>query len=233
MNFIKIILLLFFCLFLEFKSSAQKIQWASKIISVSSEYSDPLLGNEYKAIHALGRPSKYPKFSNSPSSWQSLTPDNPNGEYIIVAFDTIQYLKQVAIFENFGAGSIVKVEALDENNKIYNVKEFVNGYAKSNGQVTYVNLVKPTSFKVRAIKISFNSSRVIGFSQIDAIAISESDVPIEESIKLQAEPNANYFKENMGPSINSIYNEICPVVSPDGKKLYFTRWKHPENLGKD
>ena len=122
MKFSKIILLLFFCLFLEFQSSAQKIQWASKIISVSSEYSDPLLGNEYKAIHALGRPSKYPKFTNSPSSWQSLTPDNPTGEYIIVGFDTIQNVKQVAIFENFGAGSIVKIDALDENNKIYTLK---------------------------------------------------------------------------------------------------------------
>lgn len=233
MNFIKIFFLFFFCLFLEFKSSAQKIQWASKLISVSSEYADPLLGNEFKAIHALGRPSKYPKFSNSPSSWQSLTPDNPSGEYIIVAFDTIQYVKQVAIFENFGAGSIVKVDALDENNKIYNLKEFASGYAKSSGQVTYVNLLKPTSYKVRAIKISLNSNRVVGFSQIDAIAISESDVPMEESIKLRDEPNATYFKENMGSTINSIHNEICPVVSPDGKKLYFTRWKHPDNLGKD
>jgi len=233
MKFSKIILLLFFCLFLAFKNSAQKIQWASKIISVSSEYSDPLLGNEYKAIHALGRPSKYPKFANSPSAWQSLTPDNPAGEYIIVGFDAIQNVKQVAIFENFGAGGIVKIDALDENNKIFTLKEFSFGYAKSNGQVTYVNLPKLTSFKVRAIKISINSDRVPGFSQIDAIAISESDVPIEESIKLQEEPNATYFKENMGTSINSIYNEICPVVSPDGKRLYFTRWKHPDNLGKD
>ena len=206
MKFSKIILLLFFCLFLEFQSSAQKIQWASKIISVSSEYTDPLLGNEYKAIHALGRPSKFPKFTNSPSSWQSLTPDNPSGEYIIVGFDTIQNVKQVAIFENFGAGSIVKIDALDENNKIYTLKELTNGYAKSNGQITYVNLAKLTSFKVRAIKIALNSNRVNGFSQIDAIAISESDIPIEESIKLQDEPNATYFKENMGSAINSVHN---------------------------
>lgn len=233
MKFIKIIFLLFFCLNLEYKISAQKIQWASKIISVSNEYTDPLLGNEYKAIQAIGRPSKYPKFANSPSSWQTLIPDNPNGEYIIVGFDSLQTIKQVAIFENYGAGSIVKIDALDENNKIYNLKEFQIAYAKSNAQVTYVNLTKLTSFKVRAIKISFNSLRVIGFSQIDAIAISDADVPIEESIKLKDEPNASYFKENMGQNINSIYNEICPVVSPDGKKLYFTRWKHPDNFGKD
>ena len=163
MKFIKIILLLFFYLILEFNSSAQKIQWATKIISVSSEYDDPLLGNEYKAIQALGRPSKYPKFANTPSSWQTLTPDNPNGEYIIVGFDSLEYIKQVAIFENYGAGSVVKIDALDENNKIYPLKEFPAGYAKSNGQITYLNLAKLTSFKVRAIKVAFNSNRVIGF----------------------------------------------------------------------
>jgi hypothetical protein len=212
---------------------AQKIQWASKIISVSSEYTDPLLAKEFKAIHVLGRPSKYPKFQNSPSAWQSLTPDNPAGEYIIVGFDTTQIVKQVAIFENFGAGSISRIDALDNNNKLYLLKEFPSPYAKANGQVTYVQLPVSTPYKVRGIKISMNSERIKGFSQIDAVAISDEDKSVEESVRLVPEPNAMYFKENLGNAINSAYNEICPVVSPDGKKIYFTRWKHPDNLGKD
>ena len=89
--------------FVLFDMTAQSVQWASKVISFSSEYSDPLLGKEYRALHILGRPSKYPKFAASPSAWQSLTPDNPNGEYLIVAFDSLKQIKQVAIFENFGA----------------------------------------------------------------------------------------------------------------------------------
>ncbi len=212
---------------------AQNIQWASKIISFSSEYTDPLLSKEFKAIHILGRPSKYPKFQNSPSAWQSLTPDNPTGEYIIVGFDTTQFVKQVAIFENFGAGSISRIDALDDNNKLYLLKEFPAGYAKANGQVTYVQLPNQTNYHVRGIKISMNSERIKGFSQIDAVAVSDADKSIEESIRLLPESNANYFKENLGININSAYNEICPVVSPDGKKIFFTRWKHPDNLGKD
>ena len=228
------ILVFFTCLFSNIHEMlAQKIQWASKVISFSSEYTDPLLGKEFKAIHALGRPSKYPKFLNSPSAWQSLTPDNPNGEYIIVAFDSAQTVRQVAIFENFGAGSIVRVDALDENNKLYLLKEFPANYAKANGQVTYINLLNPSPTKFRAIKISMNSERVVGYSQIDAVSISDSEKPIEESIRLIPDPNATYFKENLGVNINSAYNEICPVVSPDGKKLFFTRWKHPDNIGKD
>jgi outer membrane protein OmpA-like peptidoglycan-associated protein len=218
-------------LFAQFYSLGQSVLWASKVVAFSSEYSDQLLGREFRAIHALGRPSKYPKFANTPSAWQSLTPDSPSGEYLIVSFDSIKQLKQVVVFENFGAGSITRVEAFDENNKLYLLKEFSANYAQANGQITRIKLNSLTPFRVKSIKITLNSERVKGFSQIDAIAVSDEDKPIEESISLEKDANAYLVKENLGLSINSKFNEICPVVSPDGKSLYFTRWKHPENLG--
>lgn len=218
-------------IFISLPSLAQKVKWASQIISVSSEYKDPLLGKEYRALHALGRPSKFPKMAASPSAWQSMTPDSPDGEYLLVGFDTTMAVKQVAIFENSGAGSIISVDGLDQNNKIYPLRTFAPGYALSSSQVTYIRLPSKTSFKLKGIKISFNSLRVKGYSQIDAIGISDSDEPIENSLKLNSDANAFQARENLGNAINSKFNEICPVVSPDGQKLYFTRWKHPDNLG--
>jgi hypothetical protein len=220
-------------IFISLPSLAQKVKWASQIISVSSEYKDPLLGREYRALHALGRPSKFPKMSSTPSAWQSMTPDSPDGEYLLVGFDTTMAVKQVAIFENSGAGSIISVDGLDQNNKIYPLRTFAPGYALSSSQVTYFRLPSKTSFKLKGIKISFNSLRVKGYSQIDAIGISDSDEPIENSLKLNADANAFQARENLGNAINSKFNEICPVVSPDGQKLYFTRWKHPDNLGEN
>jgi outer membrane protein OmpA-like peptidoglycan-associated protein len=38
-------------------------------------------------------------------------------------------------------------------------------------------------------------------------------------------------KENLGPSINSSYDEVLPVISADGKTLYFVRKDCPENFG--
>ncbi|GAB2802441.1 OmpA family protein [Rhabdobacter roseus] len=35
--------------------------------------------------------------------------------------------------------------------------------------------------------------------------------------------------ENLGKTINSEYNEIAPVIAPDGKTLYFARISHPQN----
>lgn len=37
-------------------------------------------------------------------------------------------------------------------------------------------------------------------------------------------------KENLGRSINTQYSEHWPVISPDGKTLYFLREGHPDNL---
>jgi outer membrane protein OmpA-like peptidoglycan-associated protein len=39
------------------------------------------------------------------------------------------------------------------------------------------------------------------------------------------------IKENLGTNINTKYAELNPIISADGKTLYFTRRNHPENLG--
>lgn len=35
--------------------------------------------------------------------------------------------------------------------------------------------------------------------------------------------------ENLGKSVNTEYNEISPIISPDGKTIYFSRVSHPQN----
>ncbi len=37
-------------------------------------------------------------------------------------------------------------------------------------------------------------------------------------------------KENLGPAVNSAYDEVYPLISPDGKTLYFVRKGHPDNI---
>ena len=49
-------------------------------------------------------------------------------------------------------------------------------------------------------------------------------------ILLQAKP-ATEKKENLGPGVNSRWDERAPVIAPDGKILYFTRGNHPGNTG--
>lgn len=37
--------------------------------------------------------------------------------------------------------------------------------------------------------------------------------------------------ENLGTNVNTEYSEVAPVISPDGKTLFFARKGHPDNLG--
>ena len=39
----------------------------------------------------------------------------------------------------------------------------------------------------------------------------------------------NSAQINLGRNINSSYSEVGPVISPDGKTLYFHRNNHPDN----
>ncbi len=50
----------------------------------------------------------------------------------------------------------------------------------------------------------------------------------QQGQKIQA-PQHLYATEKMSAAINSPYPEINPVISPDGKTLYFVRENHPEN----
>lgn len=37
--------------------------------------------------------------------------------------------------------------------------------------------------------------------------------------------------ENLGPTVNSPSNEMQPIITPDGKTLWFCRENHPDNMG--
>ncbi len=52
-----------------------------------------------------------------------------------------------------------------------------------------------------------------------------------QSINLVANINPIYKKKNLGNTINSVYSEIAPIISPDGKTLYVARQNHPDNYG--
>lgn len=48
-------------------------------------------------------------------------------------------------------------------------------------------------------------------------------------LKYPGKPENSPEREHLGSNINSKYSELVPVVSPDGKTLYFIRVGHPDN----
>lgn len=216
--------------FIGFNTFSQKVYWASKVVAYSSEYSDAESNSENRAIQALGRPNKVP-FGKSACAWQPLIQDNElQDEFLIVSFDTLMPISQIAIVQNYGQGCITKVEVFDEYNNLRPIWTNNNPPSADIGKT--LNLTFPlTKYNVRSVKVMLNTARVRGWNQIDAIGISQSETPIRATIRIADGLPKEIIKENLGKNINSPYREISPVISPDGKTLYFTRWEHPQNVG--
>ncbi|MBT1701266.1 OmpA family protein [Fulvivirgaceae bacterium PWU4] len=62
--------------------------------------------------------------------------------------------------------------------------------------------------------------------EIDDFILSHD---IDIILPIRVEPPGN--KENLGPNVNSKYDEVSPKISADGKTLYFGRKFSPENVG--
>lgn len=71
--------------------------------------------------------------------------------------------------------------------------------------------------------MKWKNGLAIGFLLTSAVA-AFAQAPLSASAAASA-----YRGENLGPQVNSIYNEGNPLISPDGKTLYYTREDHPNN----
>lgn len=54
----------------------------------------------------------------------------------------------------------------------------------------------------------------------------------QHEINLVENPENGYKKENLGKSINTEFNEFAPIISTDGKRLYFVRNNNPSIIDK-
>ncbi|TLV01233.1 OmpA family protein [Dyadobacter luticola] len=222
----------FFCCLLALQwgnAAAQQVLWASKVLGYSSEYRPGQYGHAYRAKQILGIPNKLPDFGNSPCAWSPAEADGRGEEWIKVGFEKAIPAKQIAIAENFNPGAIVRVLAYDESGKEYLVSETPAAQQAVKGRMLHVFLKQ--NVLVNAVKIVLEPGKVSGFNQIDAIAISESATPVEAAINFAQNMQLKSEKENMGKAINTKGQEVAPIISPDGKTLYFTRTNFEGNIG--
>lgn len=222
----KIYLILVTC-FLTSLLQAQS-QWASEVISVSSTLSNRSK-QQYAPEQVLGKPDRLPFPGNATNAWSPAS-DDGGVEYIHVAFSKAQIIQQIAIAENNAPGAITKITVFDSLNKSAVVYENPNPSATGELGRMFYAFFQPTVFKVKSVKVELNTAAVPGSNQIDAIGISSAKDSLKAQINLAQQPKENPKIENLGTAINSKTDDLCPVISPDGKTLYYTRQGHPENI---
>jgi len=93
----------------------------------------------------------------------------------------------------------------------------------------YINDVKvyTTDFK-------YFKGQVHGLILFQDVSVSVDEFKVTKTPKTIDVASTEYSglqKENLGTNINSLYSEIAPIISPDGKTLFVGRIYHPKNVG--
>jgi hypothetical protein len=218
------------CLSLLFGYSAngQVVQWATKVIDFSSE----LTPIQYSANQALGKPNVLAKGQASggqnPNAW---TPDKPKRqEFLKLGYANPIQIQQIAIAESHNPSALFKVYVYDEKGVEHLIRSFNPKPVSLKGRMLNV-IFEKTTFKVSAVKLEFDGEAVNDYFSIDAVAISDANIPIIADISIPELISKGLLVEQLDTKVNSDVSEYNPLLSPDGKTLYFSRKNHPGNIG--
>lgn len=222
-NFLLVIITCLTCL--SSYGQEEKILWANRIIEVSSEYTT----HEYSSTHALHRPNVLPNGGDNPNAWRPKNPQDKNA-YIVVSFPEDIRAKQIVIGESENPGAIKAVYAYDEDFNEYPLFEITPRKLPISARL--LNLFfDQLIYKVAAVKIVMDCSITEGYNAIDAIGVSTSNIPVSVLINTAEGVNEELQVVKLGENVNSEYKEISPVLAPNGKRMYFSRQYHPDNMG--
>jgi OmpA-OmpF porin, OOP family len=217
---------LLICSLLAFSSTlyAQDIRWADRVIDVSSQ----LGSTENSALNILGAPDAMQQGEGSPNAWSPAVDED--GQFIHVAFREPIRVRQVVIAESANPGAVEFVTLYDaEGRELISTRSNIQPVQERSRILSIPVAMTPRA--VASVKITLAAGRVEGRQAIDAIGISGSEEPYREQVNIAEDINFAQAPDRLGAGVNSPYNEFGPIVSADGKTLYFSRRFHPKNVG--
>lgn len=227
-------ILLAFGIFIYAQSvQAQEIQWASELLDFSTELVHPRLQGAYAAKQALGPPSCMPGYGFTQAAWTPSRENFEAPEFIHVAFENPISVAQIVVNQPSNPGAIFEIYLYDTEGKKYKVfQQIPNPIMPQNkGGRLFRHTMEPTPYKVKSLKLVLLTDKVRGNNMIDAIGISKDKTPFEIEPELIEDAEQIGEPESLGLGVNSKGAEIGPLISPDGKILFFTRMNHHENIG--
>ena len=203
---------------------AQEVRWANDVINFSSEFGK----RQYSVNQVLGQPNVLPNLGASPNAWSPKR--RGKYEFVKVRFEDPIQIQQIAIAETHNPGGIHNIFAYDEQGNEYLLNEFTPAYIPIEGRLFRFFFDK-TPYKVTSLKVTIDGKLLTGHFGLDAIGVSDSKEPITVQINVTDDLNNDYVPIALDTNINTEYNELRPLISPEGNTLFFSRQNHPENMG--
>ncbi|MFQ3215203.1 MAG: OOP family OmpA-OmpF porin [Marivirga sp.] len=203
---------------------AQDVEWASEVIEYSSELDD----TQFSVKQLLGKPNVYPWGEGSPNAWTPGRPDR--NEFVKVGFANPKPIRQIAIAESYNPSTLSKIFFYDEAGNEYLMISREPVIINQPGRFLRL-FTELTPYNVAAVKLEFIGDAVPGYYSIDAIGITDSEDPIDLQLELVPNVKEELLAEKLDDRVNSPFEELKPVLSPNGKQLFFGRKFHPQNIG--
>src|SRR5688572_3540191 len=208
-------------------ASAQKYVWASKVQKASSQRAsgkDP-----FSPEQVIGEPNALPLGEPNSQAW-SPKKDDEKEEFIEVRFSKSLLARQVAIVENVNPGTITAIDLVDTNGKRHQVYKNDNPGPLSVKSRVFSVSFPAAKYRTIGVVVTMNTAAVGGVNQIDAIGIADTEESfVKKELKAKQELAFDTVLENLGENVNSKFIETRPVISSDGKTLFFARQDHPKN----
>ena len=213
---------------------AQHVLWAARLVAVSSQKSE---GKEpFSPAQVLSTPNALPLGQISNDAWIPKK-EGPN-EFIEVRFARSIAAQQVTIVENFNPGSITKVELVDTKGGHHEVYSNDKPGPLPEAYRTLEVKFPVAEYRTLGVVVRMNTGKVEGVNQIDAIGIADvASTMVKQAFDAPKGPDAVKSTQfdsalvNLGPNVNTRYVDTHPVISPDGRTLYFARQSFPDNVG--
>ncbi|MCK5467363.1 MAG: OmpA family protein [Cyclobacteriaceae bacterium] len=206
------------------KVQAQETQWVSTILEASSE----IAPKEYSAEQIIGKPDVTPGAGESPNAWMPFWENRE--EYVKVGFEKPFKIRQITIAESFNPSAIYQIYLYDRSDNEFLINTFNPHPIALKSRMLHV-FFDLTEYEVAAVKVVLHCGAVPGYNAIDAIAISNSTLPVKQEVKILESAIVNVNPDRLSETVNSVYNELRPLVTPDEKTLLFSRQFHPGNTG--
>ncbi len=210
------------------RASAQEVLWASKVLEKSSETVDEKFSPKHRAVQVLGPPSVLPLAVSSACSWRPVG-TSFGEDYIKVGFEKAIRVKQVIVGETVGPGAVGRIFGYTKDNREILLFENKGNNTRRKPGI-WNEIIPETEEEIVAIRLLIVHSLNKGTKEYDCIGISGSSEPFVAKVNVAEGLPPDLEKINLGAAVNSRYSEVAPLVSPDGRYLYFTRLDHPKNF---
>ena len=206
---------------------SQTTQWASEIMDASPSYREGFLFKpglqfgRYPAERLLDRPDVLPGNSgDSPNAWIPKKPDRE--EFVKVGFANPMPIQQIAIAESRNPGAIHQIFCYDTAGQEHLVATLEPAPVNTEGRMFNV-FIDPTDYPVQAVKLILQGGSVPGYNAIDAVAISSSAAPVRAEINIVPGLSPDVALEPLLSSGDSGTVNLSPIISPDGRTIFFGR----------